>query len=890
MGLFSSKKTYVSSVSFNMAGNEEDRPNFLKTAVITHNLVGNRKYISETLTESYLYGPGMKLRSFYRWCENNYDLIGVPQSTIRSNPEIDNDVLIANIPYDIGDTVNIQDARISTADTSFWAEQYMFSVHPDLMNTDWISDYDEITNQVKITFEDTTTVSFIPDDWDKNGTYLYVTYDISYVPGMGPLIEGNNITLGKDEDYPDTTGWSEESSSTIPTDVVLNKLVTVTEEFSNGDPTVENEYSSTTDESYDVYEAVYTRTTYKGNAYPDMDANYEKLESIYLYQIGSINIETTTEITYEDMGGGVTKTITTVTEEEILQVTRYYRIDYTLNYLKAWTDTQIFIYKMNSGNADLDALSYSAEEYGGFFPFIPLRLDNKFLSESYLPDAYSLAGKAYKKAMGSKNKITKIIDNISENENLEDINYAYIVFGVSLNVKENACRKYIYRFFDKIRQNSNINPVGSSDWPSYADSYISSRNNYNKWRLNQYILDDIGFGDPEPPVQEFRSIPVNEIRIKTDSSIPTNYDIAIGWSEIKRTTGIGLAKPDAKKGEYWFTSQGPDTYDTTFKLGDELVVGTTGVRSLCRLFHQIDETEWECLELYDLIHTNYIYKGKFVKILGVESLTDPDESGFIIPIHYETFREMSLVDSTQMSNACVFMTLNCYKVVKTGFFGSFFFKILLVVAIIAITAFVPPAGAVVGGVLGTSAAVGAALGFTGLAATLIGTIANALVSMIIMKALTMFSTAVFGEKFGQIITAVLSIVAMTASGNFTQGFNFNFSNLTNITTIMQLTMAVGNAYAGMIVGNAADTMVKTQELLSDYKDKSKEIDSLYEQNIGYGMGVFNPLLLTDAANVYMESPETFLARTLMTGSDLIEYQMTLLTDFADLSLNTRLII
>lgn len=244
-----------------------------------------------------------------------------------------------------------------------------------------------------------------------------------------------------------------------------------------------------------------------------------------------------------------------------------------------------------------------------------------------------------------------------------------------------------------------------------------------------------------------------------------------------------------------------------------------------------------------------------------------------------------------MSTACAFMVINTYLVKKTGFFGSFFFKILLVVAVIALTIFVPPVGASAGaGILGTSAAVGAALGFTGLAATLIGAIANALVAMIVMKALTMFSTAVFGEKFGQIIAVVIAVVAMAATGNFSSGIQFNFANLMNITTIMQLTMAVGNAYAGIVAGNAAETMAKTQDLLSDYKDKSKEIDSLYEQNIGYGMGIFNPLLLTDAANVYMEPPETFLARTLMTGSDLIEYQMTLLTDFADLSLNTRLTI
>src|SRR5690606_22369136 len=39
-----------------------------------------------------------------------------------------------------------------------------------------------------------------------------------------------------------------------------------------------------------------------------------------------------------------------------------------------------------------------------------------------------------------------ILEQINNHENVEDIDYASVVFGVSLNTKDNASKKYIYKF------------------------------------------------------------------------------------------------------------------------------------------------------------------------------------------------------------------------------------------------------------------------------------------------------------------------------------------------------------------------------------------------------------------------------------------------------------
>lgn len=888
MGLFSSKKTYVSSVAYNLAGDEEKRPNFLKTAITSHVLVGNRKYFSDTLQESYRYGPGLKLRSFYRWCEDNYSLIGMPSSNLASAPTMDTNVLADNITHTPIEVVNIIQAESGAADFSVWAEQYMFANHPELLDTDWDADYNETTNQIKITFEDTTTYSFTPSGFSKNDRYIYVVYNKSYSPSPDPYTEGDEVVLPTGSSFPSLSGWTTVSSETTPRTTMLHKLVTVTESFSDGRPDLVTATPSSITQSWSQFVGTYRRSIYEGND-GVVDGNAQREEMLLLNQYGTVEDVSNTTVDVIDIGGGVTKTVTTVIDDQVFTLTRKYRIDYRITYDKIWTPTAVYIYKIGSGKPALDAMVRNYSGGTGYFPFIPVRLDNKFLSPSYLPAAYNLADKAYKKAMGSKNSITEIIDQLASNENLSDIDYAYVMFGVSLNVKEQACRKYLYRFFDSIRTNGSVNRYGASNWGSKMSNYIEKTQQFVDWQLDQYDSGSAGYGTSAPSTAVYSTIPVSSINIKSSGSIPSNVDIRISWSEIKRVTGTGLAKPGAKKGEYWFGNYASNTYNTDIKNIVGKLVARVAQGSVCTLYHQIDENSWEALEIHDLVHKNYIYNGKYVETKAYDALNDADETGFIIPIHYPTFKAMSIVDSTQMSTACAFMVINTYLVKKTGFFGSFFFKILLVVAVIAITIFVPPAGAAVsGGVLGGSAAVGAALGFSGLAALIVGSIANALAAMIIMKAISVFSTAVFGEKFGQIVSMVLTVAAAAFTGNFSEGFKFNINNLGNISTLMQLTSSVGNVYAGIIASNVSNTVAKTQELLANYNDKSKEIDSLYEQNIGYSMGVFNPIGLTDTFNVYTEPPETFLARTLMTGSDLIEYQMSLITDFSDLSLNTRL--
>jgi len=303
-------------------------------------------------------------------------------------------------------------------------------------------------------------------------------------------------------------------------------------------------------------------------------------------------------------------------------------------------------------------------------------------------------------------------------------------------------------------------------------------------------------------------------------------------------------------------------------------------------------TSWRSLRIIGLTHHNNVYRKKSVEITAKEALEDTEESGFIVPLHYDTVREMSLVDSTQMCTACQYLVLNSYKIVKAPWYATGFFKLIVFIAIIVISIVAPPFGGTAGaGLLGSGAAVGAALGFSGLAAIIVGATVNALAAMIVAKMITEASTEVFGEKLGAIIGAVASLVAMQATMNFANGGSWStmFNNMTSATGLLSLTNAIGEGVVGFMAASAQGVFEKTQDLMKDYAKQSEEISELFAQNIGYDMGVIDPLSLTEGIfGNFMETPSQFLGRTLLTGSDIAELTHTMLSEFASLTTATPL--
>lgn len=834
MGFFGGSTTYVSSVVYNMAGDVLERPNFLKTAIVSNTIFPTGMTMGENLRHNYLRGPGIRTKSFFRWARINYEDIGVPAGTIGGTQNYDRSIIAGQIPADPGKTVLVQVAEAGPADYSYWAEQYMFEHHMDLIETEWTSDISETSGDITITFEDTTTVTFTPVGFDKTKSYLYIVYSQASEPTEEAPVVGPTVTLGSGDEFEDTTGWTVLSDTTE----------------SEGD-----NHRQT---------AVYQTTQYMGQD-PDPDTDI-------LYSLKST----------------ITKTTLFNPDEVVLERTQQITTQRLIH--QSYDLAQIMIYEIGSGNATLDAIVYEESDDGEYVPFIPIRINNNFLSESYEPDMYKLAKKAYKKASGGA-KLDDLIESINENEKLNEIDYAYVMYGVSLNIPDEAGKEYIYRFFEKLRQKQNNTTLEYLLWKEAQEEDENATAAYKDWKAAQSdpsselygaVIPGGSFGRPLQPKN------INRIR-SNGTGLDLNVDMSIIWDNIDRTEGTGLKKPDAKPGQYWINKGVDDTGTTdTIQTGrNNLFLSVVRGGNTFQIHHQIDADHWETLTVSGAKHVNTIYNKKSVVTTASDALDDAEDSEFFVPLHMATFNQMSLKNATQFATIGASLVFNCYKVVKKKWYQTGFFAVITFVVIIAITVIFPPAGATAGGVLGSSAAVGAAIGLSGTLALVVGAIINAVAAMIIMKILSAAAILVFGEKLGRIIGAVLSVAGIAIAGGLMNGQSLSavWGNMMSASSLISLTQAVGNGIAGYMRASAMETVAKTEDLLEKYNKESKDITEKFLKEFGLGEAVIDPLMFTESFANASESASSFLERTLMTGSDIAEMTHDMLTNFTNYTLS-----
>ncbi len=739
MGFFGGKKTYVASTSYNMAGDIIDRPSYLKSLVLGSIIGSSTTNLASTIQQGYIKSPGMKLRSFFRWAENNYDAIGVPKGNLGSKITIDAASVATHIPGVAGSTVQVQRIDAGTADFSFWAEQWMAENHPTLLGTNWLADISEITNEITILFEDESTSTFVPVI-DINAQYLYAVYNLV-----------DNATL-------------------------------------------------------------------------------------------------------------------------------------------EWSSIKVFIYKIGSGNSELDNLVSDESDEGEFVPFIPLRIDNKFLSPSFQPAAYQIAKKAYKKSIGKE--FDDLITQIADNESIDDIDHAYVVFGVPLNTKENAAKEYLYRFFDKCRLSQVVTNNEYQEGQEDAESYEKAMAKWQLWMVGQDDPENPLNGTPAPVRPNQRILPGSKVVIKNSGPLDTKFNFTIKWGSITQSTGTGLKKPNAKVGEVWLTQGSGQTFGGGIYNGNTIFQGLINSAGVISIHWQTSANSWKTLTISGLVHENIIYKKKSVDITDNEALADSEESGFIVPLHMATVHEMSLVHSTQMMTSAAYIVFNSKKTVKQKWYQTGFFKLIVIIVIVVITVVTAGTGtAPAVGLLGSAAAVGAAIGLTGVAAIIAGSIANALAAMIVSKLIMAGAVELLGEKWGAIVGAIVSFVAINVGTALNTGMSMAqmVSSMSSAANLIGLTNAVGRGVAGYMQGQAMETMEKARKLAEETDKQLDEISRKFAEEFGYGRAALNPMGLTDTMyGNFTEGSEDFLKRTLLTGSDIAEMSIDMMMNYAQYSIQLNL--
>lgn len=466
-------------------------------------------------------------------------------------------------------------------------------------------------------------------------------------------------------------------------------------------------------------------------------------------------------------------------------------------------------------------------------PPVCFKCDKHWLDKSGNEWWYNVSDKALTKVSADWDYVDTLFENLYPTGNSSgDIAYVYLLYGLPTNMCQlDYCAKYALQFFKQL-----LIPgwEGIARGQNYTTSVGGRSYSYGASSFNFHFLFSVG----------------GVTYVSGSGRCPCKPEDARDYSDAGYT---------------WYN--GADT-----------------------IWRQLTTNAWEYIQIKGYSCTfGYIKNGKSAgigsngwgdNIWADKSIFKRNYSKAIIPISAEIAKNIPLTAWTDMTQFINHIGVTCYKVVKTKWYQTGLFKVILIVIVIVVTVVVtyfagPAAGASVG-----SMGFGAIL-FDVLVSVAIS-IACAVVINTILKPVLV---KLLGNFWGNLISAIATIIAsyyaigfvlpsdsvvISQMGSITD-YLFNFSN------IQQLT----NAYFQYKQQEIADEMAAEnknyeayQDSLNAYMQGINELKDEYDLTESYVNNFLLQSGLDDIkyrANYYaIESPNGFLARTIEFATNYTE--------------------
>lgn len=921
----SKRKNKVFTDVYNMAGDIHKRPNYLKTIIFDQTMFKNRASYSEAIVDSYLPSSGITMRRVVPYARklNYFNKIGQTNASIRIPKVLDNEIVRYVLERRFNKLLRIFSSDIDTADVDWWGIRYLLENAPERLNEIMDIDYQPGYGDILIRFYETADseepyelLYFDVDDLDVDplAEYLYVKY----------AEDGEPVTVdseyGDDEivdEFPSVAGYGDVvSDETTPTLFEWEDTVQIEDIY----PTYSDVQSTKTNssETQAIRIRLYSKTDVEADVGPNARPT-RKTSNIQLTNTWLLVPEVTTE-------SQIFPTFTRITTTTVYSLvpTKKAKVSWELVETFSMNKQKLFIYKRGTGDGELDALFSNVIEEGGYFPVIPIKVDIKtgtnpksvFIDRDKIvypssgstpswdgglvastgsrsgglserppkedppdPDAsidhlqglYSLNKKLFKKISGNKKGYQKVLDGLKENASVGDINNVYLMHAVPLNTPENAGKKYIYHFFDHI---SSLSPNADREYATYQglwDAAHASAIAYGEWLDAQKDKDNPLFGTIEPGIRPYPQLPTASVSLKTLTAFRLNYSVS--WGKVVKSSGTGKAYPDMKTGEVRITKAGTSRDEIRFDNNGSFIFkyfSSDSATEIIEIRYQDKVDSWVSLRVYGLQSANIINRGKGINVSAYAALDDPEESELLIPVNNAVFSSMRLIDRTQLAVTMSYVVLNYYAEYKEKWYQRDFGKAIIMFALIVITVLTFGAGAPL--TSGVGAIVAATVGATGIAALIIATAVNALVGMIVSRLVTKAAVAVFGEKIGMLIGAIVSVMVMNGLNSYMNTGTVNIMSSFTAPNLIRMGSAISQDMAKTMQQESANIMEAMKGAQEEFQAVSDQLTKLYENEFADST-FFDPLKFLEKSKNSQETfelPDLFFARTLMTGSDIAD--------------------
>lgn len=780
MGLFSGKtKISVSSVAYNIAGDADERLNFLKHSLIY--LRAADESIGSSLPRMYLDSLGVKIRTAYRYAAGLPQGLPVASRQLwRPQDFVDGVQAIVDAESGPG-TMLVQDASITETNTAPLVERHLNRKYR----------WDSVTG-------------------------------LMANPPAG-ILPNADIT------------WFYEPPQDLMGDASPKIYRSFTIEFRNNpdseDPDHTEKVSINAQETYHNARlvALISRITSSVRSTTTADRPYAP---------GDTN-GTTSSTSVTQNGGArttTTTTVTTVTDGTTTSVTT--RIE---DRTQHEAESRDFI--LGNGTwGSLDSIWFNRDAVEQtYFPSIPLRIDNDDVLDDKHKNTNSFKQtKRLCRLLGMD--ALQIRDQINDNPNIKDIDYAFLVCGANMNTQSQAEMAYLFRF-----------------WEHCMSDQMVEETEFNAWTAL---------------LKESRAMPPqNSVVIEDPESKNGAYKITISWDFIKKVTVSGRIVPDAKVGQYAIIHGATQEYDYGDFPHRNLVDST--VVSIRR---QVSETHYEEIRVSGAVHRNDVYKGKTVETLARDARIDPEEhGGFVVPLHMGIFGTLPMVTRTQLAQECVYLIFNCYVKTKQKWYQTGAFKILL--AIILIVVVIVTWGTTSAWAAGTWMALGA----TGTAAVFVALAVSMAIGYMASYLMGRWSAglaSIFGEKWARYIQVIVSVVVSWATGNWS-----NLNWLQTAVRILDVATQLFAAYTADKLSGMQASMLAFQDEIKEEWDKLK---ALTETVFGAPDLVSIDYLLHLQKTLRDDAPDVFLTRTLLTGSEVVALTLEQIPTMVENTISTPL--
>jgi len=432
------------------------------------------------------------------------------------------------------------------------------------------------------------------------------------------------------------------------------------------------------------------------------------------------------------------------------------------------------------------------------YPVIPIRYDNKFLSDTFEPEIYS-TGHTMMKKMGFDTD--NLVSQLDENPDIGSIDHCYIMFGINLQTADTAALSYLVDFFTALETKSTH---------SIFDS-IGAAVNGEVVTVNGFTFGTL------TPVSGTVTEASNSITTTINPTyfggideyglhVSISYDTIASYSLTGSIGEVGTVTRETVEEGYRVTPATSILTKPTQVMIYSLV-----------LKKQISTNMYKQVKIVNLTHTNRIYdKKSVVTTLNDVKGLDPEAEGyvannnFIIPLHHSAVQRVPFIKRAALYNQALILVITGYEITKIRWYQKSFFK-AVTIAVAMIVAMWSGQYYI--------AALATAIG-TGVTATMLFILQTVVLSLV-FKEIADFVVSKLGPAWGFVIAVIAIAVSKTMPSA-----GFSIMGVVNATaeTFLRLAVSIGKAITEFTREQLKGILEEYSTVLVDQEAKMKLLE------------------------------------------------------------------